>query len=470
MHFLPRTLSGRLVLTLVCGLLIAQILGSLLLLKDRHRIIRQASGHQLANRIVSIIGLLEQQPPQNRTTIARAISSPLFHVSLSTKPLPSDTKDALAFEFERLLIERLPHHAKLRVSLEPASNRDHRNNEPRHRPRKDRDGPRTTKRHTPPPFIPRLNRYSVQVQLHDGSWVLFQKRLPDTFESWPKKVLGYLFILLLSIILLSVFVVRQITRPLATLSDAADHLGRDINHPPLMIKGSREVRKAAEAFNTMQKRLKRYIDDRSQLLAAVSHDLKTPITRMRLRTELLDSSDIESKFNQDLDEMEHMVKATLDYMRGTESREPLVDIDMNAFLEAIRDDLSELNWDVTLSYPPLEPFRGRPLALKRCLWNLIENAVQYAESASIEVSEDKATLTLSVSDKGPGIPVDELDSIFEPFTRGEKSRNRRSGGTGLGLSIARNIARGHGGDIELNNLAEGGLHAAIKLPRQNGIS
>ncbi|MES9963994.1 MAG: ATP-binding protein, partial [Candidatus Sedimenticola sp. 20ELBAFRAG] len=269
----------------------------------------------------------------------------------------------------------------------------------------------------------------------------------------------------LAIVAISLFAVRQLTRPLNTLAEAADELGRDINHTPLPETGTKEVVQASRAFNNMQERLKRYITDRSRMLAAVSHDLKTPITRLRLRTEMLEDSKLKKQFENDLSEMEQMVLATLDYMRGTDSSETPVDLDLMALIEALQDDMTELGWKVTVEESSVKPYRGRPLILKRCLANLIENAVRYGDEAMIRVEDSPKEVSIVIQDRGPGIDEVDLENLFKPFFRGEKSRNRETGGSGLGLGIARNIARAHGGDVSLQRGKDGGLEARITLPR-----
>ncbi len=235
--------------------------------------------------------------------------------------------------------------------------------------------------------------------------------------------------------------------------------------PPLPETGPLEVTRAARAFNTMQARLIRYIQDRTRVLAAMSHDLKTPITRLRLRAELLDDASLRAKFTGDLGEMEAMVGATLDFMRGIDAEEAAVPVDMKALLESLQADLLETGGLITLASGPLKPYPGRPQALKRCLMNLLGNAIQYGGSAAVAVEDHDDRLEISIRDEGPGIPEAELDRVFEPYYRLEGSRNRETGGTGLGLTIARSIAETHGGKLSIRNRVEGGLEAKLTLPR-----
>jgi len=272
-------------------------------------------------------------------------------------------------------------------------------------------------------------------------------------------------VLLAAVLSLSLVAVRWVTRPLHVLAAAADELGRDIHRPPLPEQGPLEVRRAAHAFNTMQTRLVRYIQDRSRILAAMSHDLKTPITRLRLRAELLEDEDLRQRFEKDLLEMEAMVSQTLDFMRGLDSREAMQAIDIMALLESLQADYQEMGRSVSIQGRTSQPVNGMPLLLKRCIANLFDNAILYGKRARVQVEEGAAELIIRIGDEGPGLPEEELEKVFEPFYRLESSRNRETGGTGLGLSIARNIALAHGGELHLRNSPQGGLEALLSLPR-----
>ncbi|HEX6007689.1 MAG TPA: ATP-binding protein, partial [Burkholderiales bacterium] len=238
-----------------------------------------------------------------------------------------------------------------------------------------------------------------------------------------------------------------------------------IDRPPLAEGGPVEVARAARAFNTMQSRLQRYIRDRTRILAAMSHDLKTPITRLRLRSELLGDGELRTRFTRDLDEMESMVAATLDFLRGLESGEAVQPIDVTALLESLQADLAETGGVVRIEGRAARAYPGRPQALKRCLSNLLENAIKYGKTATVRVEDDATRLEISIADEGPGLPDAELERVFEPFYRTEQSRSRETGGTGLGLTIARSVAEIHGGKIALRNRPEGGLEARVTLPR-----
>jgi signal transduction histidine kinase len=211
--------------------------------------------------------------------------------------------------------------------------------------------------------------------------------------------------------------------------------------------------------------LRRYLDSRTRVLAAMSHDMRTPLTRLRLRVESIDDEALRARCTADLDEMSDMIRGALAVFRGMNDEEPATPIDINVFLEALRDEHIELGGIVTLIGRAQQPYLGKPLALRRCLGNLIQNAIQYGNQANITI-EDEDALTIRIRDRGPGIPADALEQVFEPFFRLEASRNRNTGGTGLGLSIARDIAQAHGGTVALRNV-DSGLEAELRLPRSH---
>jgi signal transduction histidine kinase len=307
----------------------------------------------------------------------------------------------------------------------------------------------------------------LRIFLGHPNRVLNRDQLVDlTQESanLPWRVLLALAILLAAVLLLSYIAVRWVTRPPHLLAGAADGLGRDINRPPLPEGGPAEVGRAARAFNTMQTRLVGLIDERTRLLTAMSHDLKTPLTRMRLRAEMLEDDQLREKFEKDLVEMESMVTQTLEFMRGLSPREPAQLVDIMGLLESLQADNEAMGRAVRIDGRVARPWSGAPQLLRRCISNLVDNAVLYGKRAQIRVEEGSAELTLRVRDHGPGIPESEIAKVFEPFYRLESSRSRETGGTGLGLAVARNIAPAHRGDVHLRNHEDGGLEAILTLP------
>jgi len=466
MRWLPRSLFGRLVLVLLPVLVVAQLVGFALHMHERGEALSQASGLQFAQRIAGMVRLLDSLDAAQRRNIAQGLSSPALAVSLERSALvvAEGEKTARAALFAAMLRRFLGDGRPVAVSVtdaapsEPAPMRPF--------------GGRGMHGGWAPPMAaaqflggPGL-QFVAQVRLRDGALATFDSRLPGETVSWPYRLLLGLGVLLAAVLAVSLVAVRWVTRPLRTLADTAEELGRNIHRPALAERGPNEVARAARALNTMQSRLIAYLDERTRVLAAMSHDLKTPITRLRLRAELLEDSALKAKIAADLEETQSMVDGALDYLRGAARDEPVKPVDVTALLESLQADMQDLGGEVAIEGAALKPLPARPQALKRCVWNLIDNAVKYGSRARIAVDDDERRLRIRVLDEGPGIPAGEMEKVFEPFHRVESSRNRATGGTGLGLSIARGIAEDHRGSLELRNRPEGGLEATLVLPRK----
>jgi signal transduction histidine kinase len=308
--------------------------------------------------------------------------------------------------------------------------------------------------------------YDVTVRLPDSSALVYRVTRVSPGTPLPPSLMLNLILLVVVLVIALYVVARSITLPLSRLALAADNLGRSILQPKLAEEGARELRHAARAFNTMQDRLHRYLDSRTRVLAAMSHDLKTPLTRLRLQVETqIDDPALQARFGKELDEMESMVRGALALFRGLNDEEALEPVDVNLLLETVRGEFAEMGKDVTVEGRALRPLSGKPQALKRCITNLVANAVKFGSRAHMLV-RDGVQLEISICDDGPGIPAEELEKVFEPFYRVESSRSRDTGGTGLGLSIARDVAQAHGGSVVLRNRPEGGLEARLTLPRR----
>ena len=270
-----------------------------------------------------------------------------------------------------------------------------------------------------------------------------------------------------AIVLFSWWASGWITAPLSAFAHAAERLGLDVNAPPLAEDGPEEVRVAAHAFNQMQTRIRSFVDDRLRMLAAISHDLRGPITRVRLRVEQMAiDAEAQRKSLADLDEMAQMVESSLAFARDEATTEASQPVDLAALLATICDDAVDSGHRAEFAFDGRLVFPGRPLALKRLFANLVDNAVRYGGRADVHAAIDKQMLQVTVEDEGPGIPESEMENVFKPFFRIERSRNKRTGGIGLGLATARTIARAHGGDVGLANRPEGGLQATVTLPRR----
>lgn len=444
------------VLILLGGLVTALLISAAIHLRERGKLLYRASTMLAAQRVADRVHMLDSLDAEAQRAFLGTLSSPDLRVSLDSG-YRAIHADSPAPDFENMLRSRFAENRAIRIAANSAIP----GNALRHDLKWQSDSAIGQS------FVPPELALVVQVQLHNGRWAGFEFTLPQIVFVWPYHLLANLLILLLVVLVLSLIAVRLATRPLLVLAEAAEDLGKNINHPPLAEHGSTEVRRAAQAFNTMQNRLVRYIQDRTRILAAMSHDLKTPITRLRLRAELLDDSGLKEKFDKDLQEMESMVTTTLDFMRGVDSQEALQPVDIMALLESIQADGKEMGQEISIKGTITRPYLGAPNALKRCLGNLIDNAIKYGTRADIALSDSENRLEIHIQDHGPGIPEAQLERVFEPFFRLEASRSRDTGGTGLGLSIARNIAQAHGGELVLCNLVSGGLEALLVLPRAN---
>lgn len=465
MRFAPRSLFGRLMLVLLAVLIAAQLVSFAVHMHERGEELSQASGMQSAQRIADIVKLLDPLEPAERRRIVPVLGSPGLAVALDLAPraAPQEAPGARSALFAAMLRRFLGDGRTVEVSvtgsvpLEPGPGRGF-------------GGPGMHGGWMPPMAAGRVFAqpgfaFVAQVPLRDGTLVTFDTRLPAQTANWPYRLLLSLAVLLAAVIAVSLLAVRWVTRPLKTLADTADELGKNIHRPPLEERGPLEVVRAARALNTMQARLIGTISDRTRVLAAMSHDLKTPLTRLRLRAALLEDPGLKAKVEADLDEMQSMVGDALDFLRGAGGGEPVKPVDMAALLESLQADMQELGGEVGIEGAPLKPFPGKPQALKRCLWNLLDNAVKYGKRARMQVRDSDGQLEIRILDEGPGIPPSEIGKVFDPFYRVESSRNRETGGTGLGLSIARGIAEDHRGRVEVRNRAEGGLEALLVLPR-----
>jgi signal transduction histidine kinase len=275
--------------------------------------------------------------------------------------------------------------------------------------------------------------------------------------------MGIMAIIILAV---SVWVVRRVTAPLASLSAAAERLGGDLNAPPMPESGSIETRQASRAFNAMQASLRTLIENRTRMLAAISHDLRTPLTLLRLRAENIENVSEREKMLATIAEMDTMIAATLQFARDESAIEAQRPTDLAALLQSIVDDMADAGLPVKMN--PVEPVVAncRPDALKRAIRNLLNNAVKYGKAASASIMSTPNAIEIIIDDEGPGIPEEELARVLQPFYRVEGSRSRETGGIGLGLAITQSIAQTDGGELTLTNRPEGGLRAKVKLPRR----
>jgi len=290
------------------------------------------------------------------------------------------------------------------------------------------------------------------------------------FDALPLRFIWHVSLTLAAVIAVSLIAVRWATQPLQQLANAATAFAHDLDAAPLEVSGPTEVQRAAVAYNFMQHRLRQLVVERGRALAAVSHDLRTPLTRMRLRAELVDDPALQAKLNADIDSMQGMVNSVLAYLRGLEDAEPTQPINMEALLSSIVDDERAFGRQIHLAEPspgdaPAAPYAGKLSILKRAVTNLIDNAVVHGQHVTVRIEDSPAALRVVIEDDGPGIPDADLERVTEPFVRLDTSRSLRTGGVGLGLAIVRDAAAYHGGALVLENRDGGGLRATLELPR-----
>jgi len=439
---LPRSLAGRTALLLIVGLVIVQVAGLTIHALDRVDLQRFQQARELSSRSFTVWRTLLLTAPDRRVGVLADLDLPPgLRAAYDDEPAARHGYPPPPAPLVRLMrIEAI-------MSAPP-----------RLRPRE--------------VLVSGTNRQGVMLvsfRFPDAGWLnLRVEMLPP--RPWHSETFLIAFALMtLTAAALTLWAVRRLTRPVRDLAEAADRLGRDVNAHPLPENGPAEVATAARAFNTMAERIRRFVGDRTQMIAAIGHDLKTPITRLKLRAELLDDDEQRRKILADLEEMEAMIGATLAFARDDAAAEPSVAVDLAALCRTVLDEASDAATAETaerIAYdgPEHLTVSARPVALKRALANLVGNALAYGGAARLTLAPGAGQIRIIIEDDGPGVPAHELEGVFQPFRRLESSRNRETGGTGLGLPIARNILRAHGGDVVVRNRPEGGLAAVATLP------
>ena len=312
--------------------------------------------------------------------------------------------------------------------------------------------------------LEKWNGFGLTTRIHDGVWLHSIYAKPGPPSGPPASYYVSMAITALALCVVTALIANRVGRPLRRLTEAAEKLGRGEATEPLPEEGADDIRRTATAFNRMQSRITRYVEDRTGIMAAISHDLRTPITSLRLQAEFVSDGETRDKLVATLDEMKAITEASLAFAREEASAGDTRTVDLNSLLESQCEDLQLLGWKVEFRGDDALPWRCRPDALRRAVRNVVENAVRYGGVARVSTRAGAGVLEILVDDDGPGIPQQDLERVFTPFVRLEGSRNRSTGGTGLGLPIARSILRNHGGDLILENRPSGGLRAVMQLP------
>ncbi len=463
-RFLPDSLTAWALLIVIAGLVVAEVATVGVILQNRALNARMSVFFHLAERVSSLSRAIAAEPVQSRAELAEALSTQTLAVTVGATPIASSkaaSDDEIA-ELEDVLQTRLGDSGITEVDVgrgpvvaDPSAIPD---------PPGDDAGPVER-------FLSDIEQhyafddaYLVSVQLGNGSWANFTVPVAPSQRLWSDNAMILTMVVIALVLVGSIWALRRLTAPYAVFANAAERLGRDINAESLPEKGPREVRAAAQAFNMMQERLRRFIGDRDQLVAAISHDLRTPVTRLRLRAEFVEDADQRARMLADLEDIEAMTRSVLVFASDSAQPEARESIDLISLLETLCSDMPDVTLALAPDLPPRVKCSAGPVGLRRAIANLIENAVKYGGGARVSLALDAAAIRIAVDDDGPGIPPEDMEVVFRPFRRLETSRNRETGGAGLGLTIARSVARSHGGDVVLTNRPVGGLHAEIVLP------
>ncbi|MFJ4289403.1 ATP-binding protein [Cupriavidus sp. NPDC089707] len=424
----PRTLGSRLFLILLAGLVVAHGLSFGVLFAERYITARQVMLGTLETDVSTSIAILDRLPAAERPQWLRYVNRGNYQYVLGPGLPGMPEMSEQAKEIADRITEASGGRFPVKVESIPGQGK----------------------------------RLQAHLTLSDGS--------PLTIDVHPKPTpvaqwLPYVLVLqLLLLVLCCWLAVRLSLRPVVALANAADALDPNAASEPLTETGPTELVRAARAFNAMRERIARFVEERVQILAAISHDLQTPITRMRLRAEMADDSEDKRKLVHDLAEIETLVKEGLAYARAMhDDGEKASRIDIGSFVESLAYDYQDTGKAVTILQNIGGAITTRPHALRRILTNLTDNAIKFGGAAELSVRRDGGAVVIGVLDRGPGIPAEKLESVMQPFVRLEESRNRETGGTGLGLAIAHQLALAIGGSLTLRNRDGGGLEAQLRL-------
>jgi signal transduction histidine kinase len=441
--FRPGSITGRTMIVLLVGLTLSHILSMLFLAWERRDSMAEMEKSLSLERIEVAARLLNRAPQSERPELAWLLSSPNLAVSWSDEPVVAPGMPAVpALPFETGVRRSDEHPADGVLARTLHGIRGH--------------------------VLGPLREYQpleASARLSDGSWVNIEVGGQRAVGFWSPHMIASTLVMVVAIVVLGAWVAGWVGRPLAAFAMAADRLGRDVNAPPLPEGGPSEIRFAVTAFNRMQGRIRRFVEDRTRMLAAISHDLRSPITRMRLRAEMLADGEPRERMLADLGEMETMVSSSLDFARSEANDESTQVVDLAATIGTICDNAADIGLAANFEWAGRLACTCRPTALKRALTNLVENAARYGGRASVHAGRVGPDIEIVIEDDGPGIPEADFEKVFKPFFRLEGSRNRNTGGIGLGLTVARTIVRAHGGDIRLENRQTGGLRVSVLIPQ-----
>lgn len=454
----PEGLRARLILLLLGALAAAQAASFALFLDERGLAVRMAAGEEAGARALALADAIDAAPASARRALVAESRSHGLRFSLADAPLAADPA---ATPLPRLAAgiggtDRTVRAALLDGGARP-QRRDSNDDSRREDGHDDEDDDDDRRRE-------RGDRLLISVALADGGWLNAEARLRRPPLQWGRPALISTLFAAAAIAAVVWITVGRIARPMGALAAAADGLGRGERPAPLPLAGPAEMRRATVAFNAMAERLTRLLDERARTLAAIGHDLRSPITAMRIRIEMVDDDETRERLTASVDEIQTLVEGALALARGAGAEEPAETLDVAALLVGLAAELRETGARVAAPDAASAPVRGRPVALKRAFRNIAENAARYGGEARIGVETSPGGVRVTVDDSGPGVPAAERARVFEPFVRLEASRSRDTGGAGLGLAIARAVIEGHGGSVTLSDAPGGGARVTVSLP------
>jgi signal transduction histidine kinase len=475
----PRRLAGQMIALLLLALVLAQAASYLIFADERWAALQTAERRHILARTASIVRLIEHTPASLHDQIIRTASSRELRFWLSDQSAVAASDADPDSWLRRRLLSLLGDDPAREVLVDLGQKDQHFWSTDDSSAQRDQRiaavGEIARAGEMPPERVGRWRErwhpwllppdLMISTRLQDGRWLNAGLAVPDPPPHWTPATLLAIAVTAAALSLIVTLMVRRITRPMAELTAAAERLGRGETVLAIAERGPLDIRQTMRAFNRMRGRLQRFVQDRTRMLAAISHDLRTPITTLRLRAEFVDDEETRAKILETLDEMQHMIEATLAFAREEAAAEDTRTVDLAALVESVAADFADLGQEVVFSGPERLAYACRPIGLKRAVRNLIENALVYGERARVALEPGALAVRIVIEDDGPGIPEADFERVFAPFVRLEESRSRETGGIGLGMAIARSIVRGHGGDIELANRPEVGLRVVISLPK-----
>ncbi len=457
MRLAPSSLAGRLALLLLLALVVAQGIAIALFAAERSEAVHHAHRDHVIARAGTVARLLRETPPALHGAVLAAASNGEAQFTLAPEPLvdaagTGERAAAIARDLSLALDVGQERVNVASLSFAHLFDADHED---------DHDHDRGRGRG-------RSHWFAASAKLPDEQWLNVAVGPPPAVPAWGGTFLLSFLLSALAVAVVAVLMGRRISKPMRNLAAAADRLGRGEEMDELPETGPLEIRSTVRAFNLMRNRLERYMHDRMAMLAAISHDLRTPITSLRLYAELLEHGDSRTKILRTLDEMQRMTEDALAFIRENMQREGTRTVDLHALIDSVAVDLADLGHELTVLDTGRVLINCRPVAFRRAFRNLLENAGMHGVRATVRIAHEESGLSVVIEDEGPGIPEADRERVFEPFVRLDESRSPSKAGAGLGLAIARTIIRGHGGNILLANREEGGLRVTVALP-ESGV-